>query len=305
MSSNRKNIQTRRILTGLFRYLVATLSLSAVFYIAFALIFSTEEERKLERENRLYKERYAQMKEKVALIGDAVEGLQVKDNDIYQELFETPAPSLDAITAADLISGSDSLSESFYLSAAASTAESLMLMAGNVDENFAQIFELLQSRKDSIPPLSLPLKDMSYVQTGASVGLKHNPVYKLEMQHDGIDFVAPQGAIVSAAAPGVVSKVVHSRKGLGNTVEIDHGNGYVTRYCLLGEISAVRGRSVKRGQKIGSVGISASVTAPHLHYEVLHHGVVQDPVNYLFSSLSPEDYARMLYMSVSTAQSMD
>lgn len=301
----KKTSKIRRVLGGVLRYLIATVSLSVVLYIAFALVFSTEEERRLEKENRLYKARYGQMKEKERLIADALEGLQIKDNAIYKELFETSAPSLDALTAADLIADSDSLSESFYLSAAASASERLMLMAGNVDQNFAQIFALLQSRSDSIPPLSLPLKGMSYVQTGASVGLKHNPVYKLPVQHDGLDLVAPQGAPVYAAADGLVTKVVRARKGLGNTVEIDHRNGYVTRYCLLGEMTAVKGRFVKRGQKIGTVGISASVTAPHLHYEVLRDGAVQDPVHFLFTSLSPEEYARMFYMSVSTSQSMD
>ena len=290
---------------SLLRYLVATVSLSIVLYIVFALVFSTKEEQLLEKENRLYKERYQQMLEKEQLIGDGVEVLLAKDDAIYGQLFQTPAPSLNALTAADVIAASDSLSESFYLSAAASASESLMLMAGNVDDNFAEIFRQLQERRDSIPPLSLPLHDMSYVQTGASVGMKLNPNYHLQLQHDGIDLIAPQGAPVYAAADGVVSEVVRSRKGLGNIVVIDHRNGYRTRYCLLGEMSAVKGRSVKRGQQIGTVGISTMVPAPHLHFEVLRDGQVQDPVHYLFASLTPEEYARMLYMSVSTVQSMD
>ena len=53
------------------------------------------------------------------------------------------------------------------------------------------------------------------------------------------------------------------------------------------------------------MGISAGVYAPHLHYEVLKDGVVQDPVNYFFASVTPDEYAHMLYMSVSTVQSMD
>lgn len=311
----------RKFFASLLRYVVATVSLSIVLYIVFALVFSTEEERQLERENRLYRERYAQMREQERLIGDGVDALLEKDNAIYQGLFETEAPSLDAITAADVVAESDSLSESFYLSAAASASESLMLMAGNVDENFAEIFRLLQTRRDSIPPLTLPLKGMSYVQTGASVGPKHNPLYKLELQHNGLDLIAGQGEPVYAAAGGVVSAVVRGRKGLGNTVEIDHGNGFRTRYCLLGDILAVKGRSIRRGQQLGTVGISPSVAAPHLHFEVLRDTLstggarpgavlsgryqVLDPVHYLFASLSPEEYARVVYMAVSTSQSLD
>ena len=300
----KKASRIRKILGGMLRYLVATVSLSIVFYIVFALFFSTEEERRLERENHLYRQLYGNLTQKEALISDVVNGLMEKDEAIYRELFETDAPSMDAITAADMIPESDSLSESFYLSSAASTAESLMLMAGNVDDNFREIFRLLEQR-DSIPPLSLPLPGMSYVQTGASLGLKHNPIHKLELQHDGLDLIAPQGSPVYAAADGVVTQEIHSRKGLGNIVEITHTSGYTTRYCLLGDISVHKGRIVKRGQQIGTVGISTTAPAAHLHYEVRYRGTVLDPINYLFASITPDEYAKMLYMSVRTAQSMD
>ena len=295
-----------RILGSIVRYLVATVSLSVVLYILFALIFSTEEERRLQRENNLYKSMYRDIRNKDRLISDVVDGLVVKDDNIYRQLFETAPPSLNAITAADLIADSDSLSESFYLSAAASASERLMLMSGTVEDNFEEVFRiLLKARRDSIPPLSLPLKGMSYVQTGASVGPKHNPVYKLELQHDGIDFIAPQGAPVYAAASGIVSKVTHSRKGLGNVVEINHGNGYVSRYCLLGDVKVFSQMKVRTGQKIGEVGVTTAISAPHLHFELWRDGVVCDPVHYLFASITPEEYARMMYMSVSTTQSLD
>jgi len=294
-----------KFLSSLLRYVVSTASLSVVFYILFALFFSTKEERQLERENNLYRERYAQMKEKERLIGDVVEGLLDKDDAIYEELFETQAPSLDALTAADLIAESDSLSESFYLSSAASTVENTMAMAGNVDANFAAIFGLLEQRRDSIPPLTLPLKDMSYVQAGASVGEKQNPVYKLPMTHKGLDLIAAQGTDVFAAAGGTVSKVVRSRRGLGNVVEINHGNGYATRYCLLADIKVTGGQRIRRGQKVGTVGISSSYPTPHLHFEVSYKGETKDPVNYLFASLSPEEYSRLVYMTTATSQSLD
>jgi len=297
--------ELKRIIIGIVRYVVATLALSVLLYVALALFFSTEEEERLERENALYRELYGEFKEKERLIGDGLDGLQEKDHAIYRELFEAEAPSVDAVTAADLIADSDSLSENFYLSATASTSESLMLMAGNVDACFADIFRALEARRDSIPPLSHPIPDISYVQTGAAMGLKHNPLYKVEIQHDGIDFIAPQGTPVYAAADGVVTQVISSRRGMGNQVEIDHGNGYVTRYCLLGDMSAKKGKRIRRGEQLGTVGVSIIITAPHLHYEVLRDGVPQDPVNYLFASLTPDEYAKILYMSVSTTQSLD
>ena len=305
MAKKKKPSRFRKALMGLLRYIVASVSFAIVLYVLFALFFSTAEESRLQRENRLYRQRYAKMVEKEKLIADVVEGLMEKDNSIYEGLFKTSVPSSDPVSAASLITIADSLSEGFYVSTAASTSGALMLMAGSVDANFEEVFRLMQEKRDSIPPLSLPLHGMSYVQTGASVGMKYNPVYQLQVQHDGLDLVAPQGAPVYAVADGVVSQVVRSRKGLGNTVEIDHGNGYVTRYCLMGDMSVARGRRVKRDQQIGTVGISPTLPAPHLHFEVRRDGVALDPVNYFFASVSPEEYARMMYLAVSTEQSMD
>ena len=304
MSKGKANTLRKKIGVGL-RYVAATVTAAIGFYVLFALFFSTGEERRLRQEHELYAKWYGKLREKERLVDDVVEGLEGKDDALYRQIFETEAPLLDAVTAADVISVSDSLSESFYLTYSASKSESLRMMAANVEENFREIYRLMAERKDSIPPLSLPLEGMSSAQTGASLGLKHNPLYKVEMQHTGIDLVAPQGSPVLAAADGVVRETIRSNKGLGNIVEIDHRNGYVTRYALLGEINATKGRTVKRGQKIGTVGITSTTFAPHLHYEVLRDGDILDPVHFLFASVSPEDYAKMLYMSVSTRQSLD
>ena len=305
MKTKGKINATRRRIGKALRYLAATVTTAIGFYVLFSLLFSTEEEKRLQQENDLYATYYQELREKERLVTDVVEGLEVRDDALYRRIFETEAPSVDAVTAADMISVSDSLSESFYLSYSASKSESLQRMAQNVEENFREIYRLMAQRRDSLPPLTLPLEEMSYVQTGASVGLKHNPLYKVDIQHGGIDLISPQGSVVRASADGVVRSVTRSNKGLGNIVEIDHKNGYTTRYALLGDISVPQGRSVKRGQKIGTVGISSTTFAPHLHYEVLRGGKVLDPVNFLFASVDPDEYAKMLYMSVSTRQSMD
>ncbi|MBP5333204.1 MAG: M23 family metallopeptidase [Bacteroidales bacterium] len=300
-----KKIDFKALAESAVRYVIASASMAIILYILFALVFSSQEERLLMKENRLYAARYKEMRAQEKLIGDVIDGLLEKDYSIYRTLFEAAPPMIDAVTAADLIADSDSLSESFYLTSAATKSGSLMRMASNVDADWEEIFRILKEKKSAVPPLSMPLKNISYVQTGASTGLRHNPVYKVEIRHDGLDLVVPQGAPVYASADGVVTRVTSSRKGLGNTVTIDHRNGYITKYCLLGEVNAVQGRSVKRGQKIGTVGISTQVAAPHLHYEVWRDSVALDPVNYLFASLSPEEYARMMTISVNTSQSMD
>lgn len=301
----KKNGRIHRILMWTFRYLALSVSVAVLLYILFSLVFSTEEERRLQKENRLYGQRYQEIVRKTGLISDVIEGLKEKDNDIYQGLFKADVPSAEDGARPQLVAISDTLTERDYVKGTASASALLMDKARSVDAAFEEVFALAARSRDSIPPLSLPLKDYSFVQTGASVGLKYNPVYKLPVQHDGLDLVAPQGESVYAAAKGTVSSVKMSRKGLGNTVEIDHGNGYTTRYCLLGEVTAIPGTRVKQGQRIGTVGTSPSLPSPHLHFEVRHHGEVCDPVNYFFASVSPEEYARMMFLAARTEQSMD
>jgi murein DD-endopeptidase MepM/ murein hydrolase activator NlpD len=174
-----------------------------------------------------------------------------------------------------------------------------------VEANFRQVMAAISDSAFVMPPMTSPLEDFSFAQTGASVGSKMNPFYKVEMRHDGLDLIAPSGEPVLAAADGVVKEVVRSRKGLGNMVVIDHENGYYTRYAHLSDIDAVRGRKVRRGARIGRVGVSGNSFAPHLHYEVLKDTVVLDPVNHMFASVTPEEYLNMMILSVSTGQSMD
>ena len=279
--SKRKPSKFRTILGIVFRHLVATVSFAIALYALFALFFSTDEERQLQRENRLYRQRYDKMVQKERLIADVLEGLSVRDNDIYEGLFKTSVPSADPVSPAGMVAIADSLTESYYLSTAASTSGTLMLMAGSVDANFEEVFRILREERDSVPPLSLPLHGMSYVQTGASIGMKYNPVYKLQVQHDGLDLVAPQGAPVYAVADGVVSQVVRSRKGLGNIVEIDHGNGYQTLYAHMSKTIAKKGQWVSQGTKIGLVGSTGYSTGPHLHFMVYKNGNRIDPMTVL------------------------
>ena len=156
-----------------------------------------------------------------------------------------------------------------------------------------------------LPPMHLPVKDISFTQIGASVGSRLQPYLKAYVDHDGLDFIVSQGEPVYASAAGKVSSVVKSGKGKGNTVTITHPGGYVTVYCHLSTMKVKQGQNVKLGQQIGTVGTTGNAFAPHLHYEVLLDGRTMDPVNYFFASVDYEEYSNMLYMAVNTVQSLD
>lgn len=98
--------------------------------------------------------------------------------------------------------------------------------------------------------------------------------------HFGIDIAVPRGTPVSAPAEGVVT--IRSRVGdYGNLIELDHGNGYTTRFGHLSKFNVEIGDRVQKGQVIGFVGSTGRSTGPHLHYEVRMNGTPVDPIGYL------------------------
>ena len=293
------------VFKSVLKYAVATVSLAVFYYIVFALVLNTDSEKRLIKENRLYEKTYHDMLERERLLSDAIDGLTVKDNQIYDEIFHAPAPVMDRVLLEGYLSVADSIPDSYMVKYAAGKIESVESVASRVESNFRRIMELASADDAVLPPLSLPLKELSYAQVGASVGMKMNPFYKVESMHQGLDLIAPQGDPVVAAGAGVVSDIINSRKGLGNVVEITHSGGYVTRYAHLSDITVSKGQRVALGRTIAKVGISGNSFAPHLHFEVLKDGEHMDPVDFFYGSVTPEEYAEMKFMASRTGQSLD
>ncbi len=294
-----------KIIRKILVFFVVSISLAIVYYVLFALVFSTEEERRLKLENRLYEQEYPQLAQKEMLLADVVEGLRMKDDRIYEEIFNTSAPDMEQFSSLEFLMGLDSIPDADIVITSAGRLDVLERSASKVEENFKKVMEAIADKDFVMPPMTNPMKEFTFAQTGASVGNKINPFYKVPMKHNGLDLIAPAGEPVYAVADGLVKDVIKSRKGLGNVVVIDHGNGYVTRYAHLADVEARKGRKVRRGTRLGYVGVSGNSFAPHLHYEVLRDTLVLDPVNHFFASVTPEEYMNMLIMSVTTGQSMD
>jgi murein DD-endopeptidase MepM/ murein hydrolase activator NlpD len=125
-------------------------------------------------------------------------------------------------------------------------------------------------------PWSGPL---SSLRVTSPYGLRRmHPILHRILPHTGVDYAATRGTPVHATADGVVSGA-GDRGGYGNLVEIQHPNGYTTRYAHLSRIaSAVHaGVAVKQGDIVGYVGATGQATGPHLHYEVRRNGRAMDP----------------------------
>ena len=293
------------VVWSVLRIFLVSLSLFIVIYLILSLVLSTDTEKRLRRENRIYEKAFESVPEKQDLLSESMDILSIKDSRIYEEVFHTKAPDVDPVGSLEFLFGADTIPDGKIVTYTTRKADALMGTAAEVDAAFEKIYKTLAEKDFVMPPMSIPVKNVSYPQIGASTGSRLNPFYKTEVEHHGLDVIVPQGTPIYAPASGTVEEVVRTSKGDGNTVTIRHAGGYTTRYLHMGEVYVSKGMWVKRGWKIGSVGMSGNAYAPHLHYEVLHNGALQDPVNYLFGSVEPGEYPNYLFMSINTRQSMD
>ena len=124
--------------------------------------------------------------------------------------------------------------------------------------------------------VSHPLPDMNRVSSnygGRTMGGRAE-------NHSGLDMSAPSGTAIYATGPGVVTKSGWGT-GYGQYVEINHGNGYLTRYAHASRLIARVGDKVQAGEHIANVGCTGRCTGPHLHFEVVKDGQRKNPSTYL------------------------
>ncbi|MBL8343743.1 MAG: M23 family metallopeptidase [Rubrivivax sp.] len=150
-----------------------------------------------------------------------------------------------------------------------------------MDQN-TDIFTLMESRlqESRLQALLVPSSAPVAVPVGSGFGIRPDPFTGHASLHTGLDFPAEVGTPIHAAAGGIVT-MAEWHAAYGNTLEIDHGNGLVTRYAHCASFEVERGMLVKRGQLVARVGNTGRSTGPHLHFEVLVEGAPQNPARFL------------------------
>lgn len=163
--------------------------------------------------------------------------------------------------------------------------KSLESLANQIEDRNQQLTimeTMIMSRQlqDEVYPAGRPIESgwiSSYY------GMRTDPFTGRPARHEGVDFAGKKGSNVIAVAAGVVTWA-GSRYGYGNLVEVNHGNGYVTRYGHNNEVKVAVGDTVKKGQVLALMGSSGRSTGPHVHFEVLHRGRVVNPLKYIKAS---------------------
>lgn len=142
----------------------------------------------------------------------------------------------------------------------------------------------------AVPPL---FTDPTKYRLSSRFGYRSDPINGSTKMHTGFDFSCKPGNPVYATGDGVVSVVSFELFGYGNSVTIDHGFGYKTRYAHLKNIFVAEGMTVKRGECIAETGNSGRSTGPHLHYEVMYRNRYVNPMNYFDLDMPQDEYKSM------------
>jgi murein DD-endopeptidase MepM/ murein hydrolase activator NlpD len=156
----------------------------------------------------------------------------------------------------------------------------------DVDEDFASRIQHAATDMSDMRQLSAAAQKLPFYRPtnnpalSSSYGVRFDPFTHRPAFHSGLDFPGAFYTPIMATAPGVVS-FTGVRSGYGNVVEIDHGNGFKTRYAHLQAASVRVGQRVAIGQRVGAMGSTGRSTGPHLHYEVWVNGRAQNPNRFL------------------------
>lgn len=306
-----KFVEDKRGIKGwikiVLKYFIASLFLAVIYYFVFAFFVSTERERSLERETAIMEQEYEKLQQRAGVLDNTIKSLQQRDREIYRSIFNAEPPALATAREYDLFEGIDTTRMESIVKDSKTKLEVLEEGTKRINKSIEEIDLQMESLGKSIThiPSIIPIKDFAINQSGASVGKKVNPFYKTVVFHSGMDLLAATGTDVIAPADGVVEMVTKNGKKDGNTIVINHQNGYVTKYMTLGKISVWRRQKVNQGDVIAKVGSTGMSFAPHLHYEVWYNGEVMDPMNYFFATLTPEQFREMAIIVANTGQSMD
>lgn len=163
--------------------------------------------------------------------------------------------------------------------------EGLISRASDLASGFRDVSDSLQAnyQRFANTPSILPTAGWLSSQFTSS---RFHPILHENRPHEGIDVTAPTGTpIVAPAAGRVVRAGIEG--GFGLVVEIDHGNGIVTKFAHCSRIAVRVGQQVTRNQLIAAVGSTGLSTAPHLHYEIHVNGKPVDPLTYVLPDAAP------------------
>lgn len=239
-----------------------------------------------------------------------MEDIAARDNSFYRVVMQAE-PLSEAARFAGLersryYEGLDSVSDARLAMRVTDKLDALDNLVYNQIKSFDFLKRQASDNSDRLAhiPAIQPLSSKFLKTMASGYGYRSDPIYGTTKFHEGMDFSADIGTPVYATGDGTVTQAGWE-SGYGKSIVIDHGYNYITRYAHLSDMVVRPGQTVKRGDLIGKSGNTGKSTGPHLHYEVRYRGTPQNPVNYYFMDLTPEEYDEMIRQAENAGHVMD
>lgn len=291
-------------------HLLSGTIIGALLLYAFIFWVGSPSEWRLEKEHELLKQQYQMLDARLDEALGVLEDIGQRDDNLYRIVLQgDPIGEAARNRLARNHQRYDSLLSLNDAALVVRVAQKMDLVERQLhrqSQSFDELVDLCKTQEDRLChiPAIQPVSNKDLKRMASGYGYRIDPIYHIKKFHEGMDFSAEKGTDVFVTGDGRVIQAGFD-KGYGLSVMVDHGYGYVTRYAHLSKKLVNRGQNLKRGDKIGEVGSTGKSTGPHLHYEVHLRGVVQNPANYYFLDLTPEQYEELIEMSNNVGQVMD
>jgi murein DD-endopeptidase MepM/ murein hydrolase activator NlpD len=255
----------------------------------------------LKIENARWNSRIDLMNNQLDRYQHELEGLRIRDDDIYRSIFGMNVIASEVrnagIGGVDKYAFLDGLESDNQLKNTLIRLDRLSRQTYVQSKSFDEVETLSKKAGDmascipAVPPI---IPDVSKYHLSSRFGYRIDPFHGGYRLHTGIDFAMKTGNPVYATGDGVVESINFEFFGYGNSVVIDHGFGYKTLYAHLSSVNVREGMEIKRGDCIAATGNSGRSSGPHLHYEVIYKGAKVNPENYFDLSMSKTEYLAMV-----------
>ena len=302
------NERTKRqkLIINIVSIFVGSIIIAVSIFFIFVLFFDINIKKQRATENKILEEQYNKLIVRKAQNDKYLQELIKKDEIIYQSVFKSlPDNSIFENKNPYIKFTGKDITEIIANNTKRLSEDREAIK--NENQNFLifnnKISALDGNLMKTIPSIQ-PVFNYDFKYPVYGYGERIDQVYKSLVFHPGIDFAVPEGTVVFASADGKVEKTGRKR-GLGKRIIINHQNGYKTIYAHLNRIYVQSGRTVKRGQKIGTVGMTGKTLISHLHYEIKFHDKPVNPVNYFFLDLNPKKFAEIISESEKSGLSLD
>ncbi len=297
--------QVARFVVSAFAWLGAAI----LYYLFFSIFVDTPMEYELKHRADRMKSEYEALGGRYDTLMMVLGNLSERDRGVFRSLFESDPYNFDTAYAEER----DATYEAMFSRSTRrlkrdlrDRTTALEKRMEELNESYRTLHEAIERRgteSHNIPSIQ-PVINPELTLLTTSYGMRIHPFYKTLTSHQGVDYAIPEGSRVFATADGKVKEVRRSSTH-GQTIIIDHGNGYETSYSHLQRISVVRNQQVRRGDIIALSGDTGLSLAPHLHYEVRLNGMRVDPIHYFFQELNPIEYERLIRIAQSGMQAFD